>query len=276
MVSPIGVGTNRWSLGANDQAVSEAFTAFQDAGGDLVDTAEIYGFGKSERLVGQVVRAAGRPAFVASKFAPFLLRNGLRDLLRALDASLARLSLPAVDLYLIHFPLPFTDFDALADALVEAVRSGKARRVGVSNFGAEAMRKIAARLERAGVPLAANEVHYSLLHRNPEANGVLDACRALDCALIAYFPLASGRLAAALPAEGPQAALRQALAAAAEAHGGSVGQAALNWLLQRDERVIAIPGATKARHAADNLAALTWTLTDEEFAAIDRASAPHP
>lgn len=275
-VPAIGVGTNRWSYGANDTPVFETYQALVGAGGGFIDTAEVYGFGKSERLIGDCIRKDGRPVFVASKFAPFVARTSPRHLMGALDASLARLGLASIDLYYVHFPFPFADLGGFADGLAEAVKSGKAKHVGVSNFNADQMRRIADRLARSNIPLAANEVHYSLAHRNPETNGVLEACRELDVALVAYFPLASGRLAAAPEAAKPDKldAVRRALAEVAQAHQATPSQAALNWLLARDPRVILIPGATKAHHAKANLGALDWGLTDEEFAILDAASAP--
>ena len=275
-VPAIGVGTNRWSYGANDAPVFETYQALVEAGGGFIDTAEVYGFGKSERLVGECLRKDGRPVFVASKFAPFVARTSPRQLMGALDASLRRLGLAAIDLYYVHFPFPFADLDGFADGLSEAVKSGKARHVGVSNFNADQMRRVADRLARSNIPLAANEVHYSLVHRNPETNGVLDACRELDVALVAYFPLASGRLAAAPDAAKPDKLdpVRRALAEVAQAQQATPSQAALNWLLARDPRVILIPGATKAGHAQANLGALDWRLTDEAFAILDAASAP--
>ena len=137
------------------------------------------------------------------------------------------------------------------------------------------MRQIADRLARSNIPLAANEVHYCLAHRNPETNGVLEACRELDVALVAYFPLASGRLARP-PADAKQDqrdAVGRALAEVAQAHQAIQSQVALNWLLARDPRVIVIPGATKADHVKANLGALEWRLTEEEFAILDAASA---
>jgi aryl-alcohol dehydrogenase-like predicted oxidoreductase len=276
-VPALGVGTNRWRQGTNDGAVYETYQALVGGGGGFLDTAEVYGFGKSEQLIGDCVRKDGRPVILASKFAPFIARTSGAQLLAALDKSLARLGVASLDLYYIHFPFPFADLDGLADALVEAVKRGKTRAVGVSNFNPEQMKRIAARLDRAGIPLAANEVNYSLLHRNPEANGVLDACRALDVALVAYFPLASGRLAAAPDGKNPRLeALQGALSEIGQAHQASAGEAALNWLLARDPHVIPIPGASKAKHATQNLAALRWKLTDDEFAAVDKASAAIP
>jgi aryl-alcohol dehydrogenase-like predicted oxidoreductase len=279
-VSALGVGTNRWRQGTNDGAVFETYQALLDSGVDFIDTAEVYGFGKSERLIGDCIRKDGRPVKVASKFAPFIARISPRQLMGALDASLARLGLPRLDLYYVHFPFPLTELSTFAEGLAEAVKSGKARQVGVSNFSADQMRRIADILARSNIELAANEVSYSLMNRKAERNGVLDACKDLGVALVAYFPLASGRLAAA-SADGDgkpdrAAVLRRTLAEVAQAHQASVGQVALNWLLARDPHVIPIPGASKAAHAKDNAEALRWRLTDDEFAAIDAASAPAP
>jgi len=274
-VSALGVGTNRWRQGANDEAVLETYKTLLDGGVDFVDTAEIYAFGKSERLIGDCIGKDGRRAIVATKFAPFVARTSQRHLIAALDASLERLRLTAVDLYYVHFPFPFTEMATFADGLAEAVKSGKAKAVGVSNFSAEQMRRVADHLAKSNVPLAANEVHYSLLHRQAETNGVLDACRELDVALVAYFPLASGRLTAQPdPAKpGKLDDLQRALGEIGQARQASQSQVALNWLLARDSHVIPIPGASKARHATENLAALRWTLTADEFARIDAASA---
>ena len=127
------------------------------------------------------------------------------------------------------------------------------------------------------MPLAANEVHYSLAHRAAETNGVLDACRELGVALVAYFPLASGRLTRAPDPAKPDRldALRRALTEVAEARQATRGQVALSWLLARDAAIIPIPGASKAKHASENVAALNVQLTPDEFAAID-AAAPAP
>jgi aryl-alcohol dehydrogenase-like predicted oxidoreductase len=147
------------------------------------------------------------------------------------------------------------------------------------------MRRAADRLARYQIPLAANEVYYNLLHRQPEVNGVLDACRELNVALVAFFPLASGRLTSSAVAGAssrssssargkPQEVLQEVLHTIAQKRGKAVSQVVLNWLLRRDEHVIPIPGATSARHALENADALTWELSDDEFAAIDQASSP--
>lgn len=270
-VSPLGIGTNKWAYGKNDKAVLEALQAYLDEGLNFLDTAEIYGFGKSERLLGECVKQDGRPTIIASKYMPFPTHG----FIKALDGSLARLSVQAIDLYYMHFPL--TNIEALMDQMAQAVQAGKIRAVGVSNCNAMQMRRAAERLARYNIPLAANEVQYNLLHRQPEVNGVLDACRELNVALVAYFPLASGQLASnTSPARSGKGneALHTILNTIAQKRGKSKSQIALNWLLQRDEHIIPIPGATSARHAQENADTLTWKLSDEEFSAIDQASSP--
>jgi aryl-alcohol dehydrogenase-like predicted oxidoreductase len=264
---PLGIGTNKWRR-ADRGAVLETYKTINDAGPCMIDTAEIY---FSERVVGDCLRTDPARAVIATKFFPFPGRTSPRRLMSGLDGSLARLGLKTIDLYYVHFPLPLLDVRVFAEGLVEAVKSGKARAVGVANFGADQMRRIADHLGKRGIPLAANQVHYSLVHRAPETNGVLEACRELDVALVAYFPLASGRLAQPSDGAGTKALLT-CLAEITGAHEASISQVALNWLMARDPHVIPIPGATKAAHASANLGALDWRLSDAEFDAIDRAS----
>jgi aryl-alcohol dehydrogenase-like predicted oxidoreductase len=210
--------------------------------------------------------------------------------MNALDASLSRLGRQSIDLYYIHFPYTLLSIEALMDMMAQAVEAGKVRAVGVSNFSAEQMRRAAARLEKYGIPLAANQVRYNLLHRQPEVNGVLAACRELNVALVAYRPLERGRLLSdAVPraksgstsstgqmgkAASKEEAILETLQTIAQRRGKSVSQVALNWLLRRDERVIPIPGTTDAHHAMENVDALSWQLGDDEFTAIDQVSSP--
>jgi len=270
VVSPLGLGTNRWAYGKNDEAVAQTFRAYVDAGGNFFDTAEVYGFGKSERLLGACLRQDARPTVIASKYMPL----PSHPFKKALDGSLERLGVQTIDRIISIF-LP-GNIEKLMDQMVQAVADGKIRAIGVSNCSAAQMRLASARLARYDIPLAANEVHYNLLHRQPEVNGVLDACRELNVALVAYVPLASGRLASTSSSStrGSEA-LQTLLTTIAHKRSKSVPQVALNWLVRRDEHIIPIPGATSARHVQENAEALTWELSDEEFAAIDQASLPH-
>lgn len=293
-VSALGVGTWSWGDapfwgygGAPDRTeIAAAFRASLDAGVTFFDTAELYGGGGAERLLGTLAREAGQPVMIASKFTPYPHRLSPRTLRDALDRTLARLGIPTLDLYLIHWPYTPLRIEALMDMLAEAVQVGKVRAVGVSNFTATQMHRAHERLARHGVPLAANEVRYNVLARQPETNGVLAACRQLDVALIAHSPLFHGLLAGAdgdgdprsrrgprrfLPAyrEERQRAVGHILRDIARARACTVAQVALNWLLCQDDRIIPIPGTKRATHARANAGALSWRLSDNELAAID-------
>jgi aryl-alcohol dehydrogenase-like predicted oxidoreductase len=244
---------------------------------NFFDTAEIYNRGKSERLLGACLQRDSRPVVIASKYFPYPTRFLRRQFTSALDATLSRLGKRSIDIYYIHFPYSLLSVETLMDLMAQAVAEGKIRAVGVSNFSAEQMRRAAARLERHGVPLAANQVRYSLLHRQSEVNGVLAACRELNVALVAYHPLERGRVMSETVqgrAASKEEAIQQTLQTTAQRRGKSAGQVALNWLLRRDEHAIPIPGTTDARHARENADALTWQLSNDEFTVIDEVSSP--
>jgi aryl-alcohol dehydrogenase-like predicted oxidoreductase len=292
-VTPLGVGTWQWGdrywrfggeYGLPD--VEAAYRASREAGIDFFDTAEIYGRGESERILGALVGHDQSQVVVATKFAPLPTRWTARHVTRALDASLKRLGMPRVDLYQIHWPYSLMQIDMLMNALADQVGAGKVRAVGVSNYSVRQMRHAHAVLARRGIPLASNQVHYSLLHRAPERNGVLAACSELEVRLIAYSPLEQGILTgkyhrgAASPrgARGMVGAYRPSALRASlplierleqigVAHGGKTpSQVALNWLMRCG--ALPIPGAKTAAQASANAGALGWDLTDEEFAQL--------
>jgi aryl-alcohol dehydrogenase-like predicted oxidoreductase len=276
-VPALGVGTNRWSTGGPGQArLNETLAAAVDVGMGFFDTAEIYSFGRSERAVGVAARQDGRPVVLASKFAPLPVRLTAAQFGSALDRTLERLGRGSLDLYYLHFPYSLRGVDTWMTAMARAVEAGKVRAVGISNCNVARMRKAADVLARYGIPLAANQVQYSLLHRAPETNGVLEACRQMGVALIAYRPLAGGAVSAGSRRSRGPTALADTLQEVAAARDATTHQVALAWLLKRDDHVIAIPGATKPDHVRENSRALTLELSDEEFASIDRASTPSP
>src|SRR5512141_1372014 len=162
-----------------------------DAGIDLFDTAAFYSGGASERRLGELVR--GKDVLIATKF-PSGFSFKTEDLPKELEANLARLGRDSIDLYQHHFPAKGVSIPRLMDLLADALEAGKIKAIGVSNYSAEQMREAHAALARRGIPLASNQIEYSLLNRQPEVNGVLDACRELGITLIAYTPLAGGRL----------------------------------------------------------------------------------
>src|SRR5918911_5505130 len=150
-VAPLGVGawawgtTRLWGYGKEyDRSdVGRAFRASMAEGVALVDTAEMYANGASERIIGEILREGGFEGtpIIATKFAPLPYRLSPRSLLKAVDKSLERLGIETIDLYQIHFPSPILKINSLMDALAETVKAGKVRRVGVSNYGAEQMRR---------------------------------------------------------------------------------------------------------------------------------------
>lgn len=295
-ISRLGIGTWAWGdrlfwgYGRGDYTDTDLEAAFQisrSAGVNFYDTAEIYGRGRSERLLGSFVRASHEQVVVASKFFPFPWRLRRASLLAALQGSLNRLGLPRLDLYQIHWPYPPVPIETWMAGLADAVEAGLVRAVGVSNYGVEQTRRAYTALARRGVPLVSNQVQYSLLHRQPEHNGLLDLCRELNITLIAYSPLAMGLLTGKYTPENPPPGLRgrrfggkllarvqtlvSLLHEIGEARGKTITQVALNWVICKG--AVPIPGAKNAHQAEDNVGALGWLLSEREVAALDRASA---
>lgn len=252
------------------------------AGVNFIDTAAMYGKGASERRVGELT--AGRDVVVATKF-PFGFFSRASSLPATLDDSLARLR-RTIDLYQVHYPFRWMSIPTLMDLMADAVEAGKIRAVGVSNYNAEQMRVAHAALARRGRVLASNQVQYSLLHRAPETDGVIDACRELGVTLIAYMPLASGALTGKYSADSQPAGWRRRsssfrnenlanlvglLGEIGGRHDRSPSQVALRWLIQQDG-VLPIPGAKNPDQAAQNAGALTFTLDEAEIEALSRAT----
>jgi aryl-alcohol dehydrogenase-like predicted oxidoreductase len=151
-----------------------AFEASLSVGVDLFDTAAMYSGGASERRLGEL--AAGRQVVIATKFPPGW-RSTADVLPDALHRSLVRLRRSTIDLYQHHFPSRRVSIPVLMGRMADAVEAGKVRAIGVSNYSARQLRIAHAALAERGIPLASNQVEYSLLCRTPEADGVLDTCR---------------------------------------------------------------------------------------------------
>jgi aryl-alcohol dehydrogenase-like predicted oxidoreductase len=284
-----GWGPAQGAYGPSDGIEEEraALEAGIEGGVTLIDTAAMYSEGRSEERVGQLAR--GRDVSIATKFPPSPWR-GAGSLPACLDASLARLGRERVELYQIHYPIAWMSIPTLMRHLAAAHRACKVRAVGVSNYSADQLRLAHRVLADEGVALASNQVEYSLLHRKPEVDGVLDACRELGVTLIAYSPLAMGALsgkyrpnearatgvrrflptfrASALERLAPVLALMGEIAAK---HGRSVPEVAIRWLLE-DPIVLPIPGAKNAKQARTNAGALAFALDGAERAALSDAT----
>lgn len=294
-IKPLGVGAWAWGdrffWGYGREYSLEdagaAFDASMEAGIQLVDTAEVYGMGKSERLTGEFVRRSSKDVVLATKFYPYPWRFQRRQLIAALQGSLKRLGLERVDLYQIHWPLPPVSLETWANALADAVQRGLTRAVGVSNFNRQQMLRAETVLLKRGIPLASNQLIYNLLNRSVETNGLLETSRQHGITLIAYSPLAQGLLGGKYSASNPPSGVRgrkfsssllnqlppliRLMGEIGHAHEDKTpAQVALNWVMCKG--AVPIPGAKNLRQAQENAGALGWSLTPDEVAALDRAT----
>lgn len=290
----IGLGAWAWGdrmlwnygQGYGEEDIAAAFQTSLEAGVHLIDTAEVYGGGRSERYVGKFIKATSRPAQVATKFFPFPWRMRPRAVKRALHRSLERLGLEKVDLYQIHWPFPPVPIETWAEGLAEVVRAGLTRAVGVSNYDKNQMQRAYTLLARYEIPLASNQVEYHLLKRDVEKNGLLARCKELGVRVIAYSPLAKGLLTGKYSPENPPPGVRGRsfagvlaqlpdliglLTEIGQEHDGKMpNQVALNWTICKG--TLPIPGAKNADQAAQNAGAGGWRLTPAQVKALDEAS----
>ncbi len=283
-VSLLGLGIWAWGDrlmwgyggGYREPDLEAAYRSTLDAGINFLDTAEVYGFGASEKFLGKFTQADKRPVVIASKFAPLPWRWQKGQLIGALRGTLRRLNRSTLDLYQIHWPSPPVAIETWMDALADAVDAGLTRAVGVSNYDAGQTRRAHEALAKRGIALATNQVEYSLLDRSPEPNGVFAACRELGITLIAKYtptsppPFPRSRqynrdyLARIQP-------LIRLIKQIGEAHAGKTpAQVALNWVICKE--AIPIPGAKTLQQAQHNAGALGWRLTEVEVTALDEAS----
>lgn len=289
---PLLVGTWAWGdqpywnygnpLLGPDQMV-ETFLEATGAGLDFFDTAEVYGNGESEKILGWLANKSKRTIRIATKFGLLPGRPGARVLRRALELSLARLRCRSVELYQIHWPdRRMATVESLMEAMLVVHDAGLCASVGVSNFSADEMLRAHEVLQRRGLGLASNQVRYSLLDRSPEQNGVLDACRQIGATLLAYSPLEQGVLTGKYHDTAPPSGRRggepwfsagqlQAsrgliaeLRGVGDAHGKSVGQVAVRWLCQQPG-VVPVVGLTSGAQAREAAGVLAFQLSEDEL-----------
>ena len=285
----------------DDEAIRTIHRAL-DAGVTMIDSADAYGNGRNEGLVGRAVRGR-RDAFVASKFGivfeptetgtdlptgwGFSLKiNGRPDYAkRALDASLSRLGVDALDLWYLHYPDPATPIEDTVGAMASAVRAGKVRHIGLSNVTAEHVRRA-----HAVHPIAAVQYEYSLWRREAETQ-LLPTLRELGIALVAWSPQGAGFLTGTVNSLGandfrqynPRFA-GQNLATNADRYAPLLqlagelsitpAQLALAWLMHQGEDVIPIPGTRKAEHIDENARAASIQLDEKQLRQIDALARP--
>ena len=318
LVAPIGIGawswgdTLYWNEGLTDGWNGEklanargAYNAYLDLceSDPWIDTAEVYGGpigGESEKIIGRFMRdsmsvdGSGKPASrpkIATKFAALPWRVTSSSVVDACRQSLSRCQMESCELYQQHWPGLWKN-DEYLEGLEEVVKQGLAKSVGVSNFADKRLEKAYNRLKDLGVPLVSNQVHYNLLYRLPEQNGVLEKCKELGVTLVAYSPLAQGVLSGKysetnLPsgARGQiynEAFMRKArplielLKDIGESHGGKTPtQVALNWLLTNPD-VTVIPGAKTKEQVEDIMGAVGWELDEGEVTELRKTASKVP
>jgi aryl-alcohol dehydrogenase-like predicted oxidoreductase len=292
-VSVVGLGCNNFGMRIDADQTRAVVDAAIEAGINYFDTAEAYGGGQSEEFLGAAVAGRRESVHIATKWgmrpADDGPANGTREAVRtALEGSLARLGTDYIDHYQLHNPDPTTPVGETLNALAELVAEGKVREIGCSNFSAAQLDEAAAAAGSARFATVQN--HYSLLTRDPETNGVLDACGRHSVGFVPYFPLESGLLTGKykagedLPAGSRLAAWGDragafitddrlttvgAVTEWAVARGHSVLEAAMSWLTGNPQVAAVISGATKVEQVTGNVAASGWAMTAEERAELE-------
>ena len=289
--SVVGLGCNNFGRRLDRAATASVIDAAIDAGVTFLDTADVYGGTDSERFIGEALRGRRDAVVLATKFGhPGNTENpaGARPeaVRRALDASLKRLRVDHIDLYQLHFPDDEVPIGDTLGALGEAVREGKVREIGCSNFSAERLRQAADAAGADAPRFVSVQNEYSMVRRDAEEE-VLPACERLDLAFLPYFPLLSGiltgkyRKGRPMP-EGTRVTgderwesmleatldLVESLAAFASDRGRELVDLAFAYLLAHRKVASVIAGATSPEQVRRNAQAGTWQLTDGDAAQV--------
>jgi diketogulonate reductase-like aldo/keto reductase len=263
-VAVIGQGT--WDIPESGARRDEAIRALRrgiELGMTHIDTAEMYGAGRAEEIIGKAIAGVPRESlFITSKVLPS--NASYKGTIAACERSLRRLGCEYLDLFLLHWPSSHPLAETMR-ALETLVEQGKARFIGVSNFDVDEVREAQSYLR--SVPLASDQVLYNLRERGPEAR-LLPFCEQHEIAFVGYTPFGRGRF----PRKEAEAS--GVLGRIAAAHGKTVRQVILNFLT-RKPNAFAIPKASTVEHVEENAGASGWKLTPEEIAAIDAAFPVH-
>jgi aryl-alcohol dehydrogenase-like predicted oxidoreductase len=289
-LSAIGVGC--WQFGSREWGYGDEYASGEalaivhralDLGVTLLDTAEIYGFGRSERIVGEAIAGRRTEAFVATKLFPVLPVEPI--VVRRGEASRRRLAIDTIDLYQVHQPNPLVRDRFIMRGMADLVRDGVIRHVGVSNYS---LGRWQAAEEALGGPVISNQVHYSLVNRGPERD-LLPWAQRQDRLVIAYSPLEQGLLGGRYGPDNRPSGIRSmnvhflpesldrsrllldGLRRIAATHDATPAQVSLAWLLHHDN-VVAIPGASSVAQLEHNVAAADLELSGEEVRELSELS----
>ncbi|MBI2764280.1 MAG: aldo/keto reductase [Chloroflexi bacterium] len=299
-VSVAGLGCNNFGMRIDMERTHAVVDKAVEVGVTLFDTADIYGGGHSEEMLGKALGGRRHDVVIATKFGmkagegPFRSGASRRYIVAACEASLRRLGTDYIDLYQVHTPDPLTPIEETMQALDDLVRAGKVRYLGHSNFAGwqTAEAHYIARYEHL-TPFVSAQNEYSLLQRSVERE-LVPTLHAYGVGLLPFFPLASGLLTGKYrqgeaPPEGTRLAawgprgqralndrnfeLLTKLENFAQERGHTVLELALGWLASKSYVPSVIAGATSPEQVAQNAAAVEWRLTPEESAAVDQITA---
>ncbi len=249
-ISVIGMGT--WKMGSLDPNTRkielQSIKVGLEAGINLIDTAESYSLGESERMVGEAVKEKRDSVFIATKVSPDHLRYD--DVIKSCEKSLERLSTSYIDLYQVHWPNPRIPIKETMRAMEKLVEDGKVRYIGVSNFSLTQLKEAEEALSRAEI--VSNQVEYSIKSRAIEKD-ILPYAEREKITIIAYSPLARGNIPADII---PQELL--------DKYKATPAQLMLAWTI-RPQNVVAIPKAANPQHVLQNVAASDMALDDADY-----------
>jgi aryl-alcohol dehydrogenase-like predicted oxidoreductase len=306
LVSPVGLGCLQFSSGKGipgimwpslrGKDINDIVRASINGGINWFDTAELYGWGESERALSRSLNELNIPRnniIIATKWWPLLRTAG--SITATIEKRLSALNASKIDLYQIHNSFSFSSISNEMKEMAKLIEQGKIRYIGVSNFSAKGMRKAHKELSKYGLTLVSNQVNYSLLKRQIEKNGVLDTAKELGISLIAYSPLGRGLLTgkfhdnpdlinsrhifrryyASLNKKKLKASssVVKALKSIALKYQVTPSQIALNWVINvQGETVVTIPGATKAGQASDNSGTMDFELSEDDLGYLSEVS----
>ena len=290
----IALGTWAWGAGAfggdavfgsntDVENLKPVFEAAMKSGLNLWDTATVYGMGESERILGTLAKCVNRDDLaISTKFTPQLAEIYENSVEKMADASIERMDCGYIDIYWIHNPM---DVERWTPGLIPLLKSGKVKRVGVSNHNIQEIQRANEILGEAGFKVSAVQNHFSLLYRSSEKGGVLDYCKKNGIEFWAYMVLEQGALSGKynkenlLPEESdrgkkynpvlPQLeALTNEMSAIGQKYGASCSQIGIAWAIAKG--TLPLIGATKERHVIEAAEAAKIQLTDEEVAKLEK------
>ena len=306
MITPIGLGCWQFSKQKNmagkfwptleNDLIEKVVSLSLEGGINWFDTAEVFGNGASETALSKALQAAGKKpgeVYIATKWWPIF--RFASSITKTIHERIRNLAPYPIDLHQVHQSWGFSSEQSEMEAMAELLDRKLIKNIGVSNFSAKQMKNAWETLDKKGIPLASNQVRYSLLQRRIESNGVMDLAKKLGITIIAYSPLAQGlvtgkfhdnpelikntgfrKYSSPFKPEGLRKSLPVVLLVKELAlkYNVTPAQVALNWLIHfHGDAVVAIPGATKEIHAKENTGAMSFRLSDEDMVKLDKESA---